>query len=382
MLESLKIKNKYGFSLFEVVVTMSIVAIFIAACSNVFTQRHKKRVTIPVHGRFECYRDADGNVRERMFNENILASERMLGRDDRCTFRPPKQALYLIINAVAGGGYGGQKYGGSAGLYTSIFLSGTSHVIEIIPGLAAESAEEKRGGNTIIYDKGADGTSEDKVLVDLKGGKSDSTSNLSFKNCTIAMTAFPCGASPRCTIKEPENNKEGYLEVSFCAYKSQQGTDSLYDPGDRALRTVNIPFITSLPNGDKNYDDLCAITPRFYNQNINIKSLLEIMGGSNANLEQLSNSVITYDYTKMQCTDPSTDADAATISYFKVNVSIEGNYTEYPEESDFNGYINSLNITDGIAETTGSGPNKRGISTGDGGGKNASGGHGAVLVTW
>ena len=69
-----KNKIKYGFSMFEVCVTMAIVVIFIAACSNVFTTRHKARTETYNHGRYECYwaeDDSDNPVLyERMYNGN------------------------------------------------------------------------------------------------------------------------------------------------------------------------------------------------------------------------------------------------------------------------------------------------------------------------
>lgn len=383
MLDSLKNKNKYGFSLFEVVVTMGIIAIFIAACSNVFTQRHKKRITTPVHGRFECYRDASGKVHQRLFNETVLASEQTFGNgaNVRCTFRPPSHASYIMINAVGGGGRGGSQYGGSSGSYTSVFLSTTTHILEMNPGLAAQNTSS-RGGNTKIFDKGENGTSPDKTIVNLRGGKSDSGSNLTFKDCTIATQAFSCGVDPSCTIKEPEGSSDGALEVTYCSYQSDQGNEGLVDAGDSAVKTVSIPYKTSLPDGDSQYDDLCSITPSFRAANQRIQSVLDAYGGSSADLAAMSKGVVTYTYAKKQCKDPTTEADAVAITYFKINVSIDGNYTTEPDPSPLNGYVNSLNINDGIATTTGSGVNKRGVSTGDGGARNQAGGHGAVLVTW
>ena len=361
MLETLNNKNKYGFSLFEVVVTMSIVAIFIAACSNVFTQKHKKRVSSPTHGRYECYRDASGNVKYRLFNEGVLANEGTAS-DNKCKFTPPKYASYIIINAVGAGGFGGTATGGSSGSYANVFLSTTDHVLEITPGLAAADASVTKGGSTTVYDKGKSGT-DAKLVLNLSGGKSDSASSTSFKDCTFANVAYDCGRSPVCTIKESDQ----VVEVTYCSAKGS----NILNPGDPSLRTVNIPFKNSATD---DFEDGCN---SHFAESSSITSILDTYKGEN--IAELAKGIITYDYTKRKCKYPNTQIDAELITYFTINLSTEGNYSEYREESPFNGYVNALNISGGIATQDSSG---NPISTGDGGGKNQKGGHGGVLVTW
>lgn len=377
MLERLKNKTKYGFSLFEVVVTMSIVAIFIAACSNVFTQRHKKRLTSPIHGRYECYRDAAGTVYERMFNNSVPIFSRA-AVDGKCKFNPPNSASYIIINAVAGGGYGGSTYGGSAGTYTNLFLSSTDHVLEIIPGRAAATAATASGENTKIYDLGQSGTDSATLIIDLKGGKSDSSQTLSFRDCTFVHKEYECGVEPVCTIEEtwqnPSGNVEGAVSVTFCSAKGKD----VIDPGDNVVRSVKIPFKTSLPEADKDFDDGCY-PPKHY-QSLNQK-ITSIWDTYNTSAAELAQGVITYDYSKTKCPidSPSNLYDPNVITFFKINLSVDGNYTEFAEESQLNGYVNALQISGGIASLDSS--NNR-ISTGDGGAKGQKGGHGSVLITW
>ena len=363
MLEALNNKNKYGFSLFEVVVTMSIVAIFIAACSNVFTQRHKKRVSSPTHGRYECYRDESENVKYRLFNEGVLANSGA-ATDGKCKFTPPKYASYIIINAVGAGGHGGPVTGGSSGSYANVFLSTTDHVLEITPGKAAANASVARGESTIVSDIGKSGTESPKIVLDLAGGKSNSAGSTSFRDCTFANLAYDCGRSPVCTIKESDQ----VVEVRYC---SAQGSGIL-DPGDSSLRTVEIPFKNSATNDD--FNDGCN---SHFPESKKITSILDTYSGTA--IAELAKGIITYDYTKRKCTYSYTWDDAESITYFTINLSVDGNYSEYREASPFNGYVHALNISDGIATRDDSGNL---ISTGDGGGKNEKGGHGGVLVTW
>ena len=44
------LNNKFGFSLFEAVVVMGIVAIFVASATNVFTKKHKQVQEKTPHG--------------------------------------------------------------------------------------------------------------------------------------------------------------------------------------------------------------------------------------------------------------------------------------------------------------------------------------------
>lgn len=378
MLDSLKNKNKFGFSLFEVVVTMGIIAVFIAACSNVFTQRHKKRITTPNHGRYECYRSQDGGiVYERQFNEGVevIAQRNVAGR---CRFKPPKQASYLIVTAIGGGGYGGPTNGGSAGAFTSTFLASTSHWLEMVPGRAAATAATERGENTQVYDRGTSGIDPERLIIDVKGGKSDSSNSLTFKNCNVATAKYNCGAESICTEKVDIPGQEDSVEVTYCAGPSVGGT---IDP--TLVKTVKIPFINSVANGDRDYDDGCndTVSASWRSSNKNIRSLKDENAGLSA--AEMAQGGVTYTYSKTRCTDSNRAEGAETITYFRLNLQVEGNYTSDPDYSELNGYINTLNIENGVAAGNGlTGNSLRRYSTGDGGARNERGGNGAVLVIW
>ena len=135
MIEKIR-KNKLAFSLFEVLVTAGIVAIFIAACSNVFTKRHVKQVAIPDHGRYECYfKKVSGTQKlySNVCNESGSCSETAEVEANGCEFNAPKSANYLSINAIGGGGAGSTAHGGTAGEYITAFLSNTRHPLALKP---------------------------------------------------------------------------------------------------------------------------------------------------------------------------------------------------------------------------------------------------------
>lgn len=389
MLNFKNCKTKFGFSLFEVLVTVGIVAIFIAACSNVFTQKHKTRTTTPIHGHYECYIDPeDGKVHERTFNDRIMTSESTPASGE-CNFVPPKFASYIIINAVAGGGHGGDNYGGSAGKSTNMFLSKTDHRLKIIPGKRAANKNES-GKNTLIYDTGLNGT-DNKLIRTLKGGRSDSGNSMDFSDCTVNYSKYTCGVAANCIPKGVAGNK--VFEVTFCTADS-----GLLDPGDKYARIVNIPFKGS-PVEDKGFDDNCLNTnstntlPAAFKNKNKITSVYDTYGAAETaeNNMKESGGILVYDYTKYLCKDPTSSIEKEERKYFSINITVDGNFTEYSDPSPIMGHINSLHLEDGIGKVckkdklckTEAEKAANGLPlAGEGGAKGTVGGHGGAIIVW
>ena len=193
--------KKLGFTLFEVVVTMGIVAIFIAACSNVFTAQHKNRTATPPHGRVECYWTNTGKLNQRTYYENVLAGDVDRTADGKCIFAPTRDVSYVIVSAVGGGGKGGATLGGSAGEFLNMFLPSTTHHLELIPGKGAVV-----GGNdaerTVVNDIGQDGNDNPKSILRVAPGANDiystSTGSVALGDCAVTFNQFSCGLSDYC----------------------------------------------------------------------------------------------------------------------------------------------------------------------------------------
>ncbi len=339
-----KIKTKSAFSLFEVVVTMAIVAIFVAACSNIFTQKHKTRISLPAHGRFACYYDDSGNLKQEMYSENVEIESRTVS--DKCSFSPPRTASYLIIAAVGGGGYGGSIYGGSAGSYTTVFLSSTTHQLNLYPGKAAQSVATLRGEPTRIDDLGETGNDPAKTIINLEGGRSDSSSNLLFKDCVISYSEFSCRLEAACHTDE--NSR--VVSVSYCSENDPTFTKTEVE------KAIEVPFDDSVSRTD---EDGVAIP--------SIRSIYSSMTPA-----QIAEGSLSYTYSRM--IDVPGYADPQEQIYFTFAVDVEGNYTPDEEISPINGYINALGIETGIGALS--------VSPGNGGAKNKKGGTGAVLIVW
>ena len=318
-------KNKFGFSLFEVVVTMAIVAIFIAACTNVFTQRYKKRVALPAHGRFACCYDSTNLLTERLISENVVVSETH-PETGYCYFEPLKAASYFVVNAVAGGGAGGTTYGGSAGEYTSIFLTTTTHRLKIYPGLgatynAADNTFEPKGADTYITDTDSD----NREVVRMIGGRSSSGNKVDLKTCAVSYRAYSCRLEPYCYI-DNENSK---VTVGYCSYNSDS-TD--------AEKRATVTYSTILDN---------------------------YSGSSNL---ELSKGTLIYSYaTAGNYLEPSKVV-------YNLSVTIAGNFTPDAQASDFALYLGALNLDDGIAAVE--------PKPGTGGAIKTNGGNGAVVIAW
>lgn len=100
------IKKQYkAFSLGETMLALVLVMTFVVLSSSIFTQKATKSLAIS-HGRFECYKDADDILHERIYDDNGLLSS---NRDDiaDCTFTPPGDADMYSIEVIGGGGAGG-----------------------------------------------------------------------------------------------------------------------------------------------------------------------------------------------------------------------------------------------------------------------------------
>lgn len=192
-----KDKQFSGFSLLEASVTMLIVAVFVALCSNAFTKRHITYQESDGHGRYECYRNSSGIVQRYVENNsprNVAGTT--------CVFRPPRYAKYLLINASGGGSASG------AGTFISTFYTSIDAPLTITPGAAGGATTISKGGTTIVSAAGGGGE-----MVEI------STAASNVKSCTFQSTLFNgCGTTANCT--QAGSN----LSVTFC--RSNDAGDS------------------------------------------------------------------------------------------------------------------------------------------------------------
>ncbi len=329
LFERISKKNKYGFSLFEVVVTMSIIAIFIAAASNVFTQKYKRKVALPAHGRFECYYDNTGTLTQRYMSENVVVNDFHPGTE-YCTFEPKKAAAYLVINAVGGGGAGGVNYGGSAGEYQSVFLTTTTHNLKVYPGKGAEYNPDTNlvladyGGDTYITDD----DSNNREVIRMKGGRSQSGDQLLVDACRFAYSKYTCRREPFCRIYTDTKQ----IEANYCSCDG----DSLSCEGKETLSFSTV--LSSYNSMDK---------------------------------AELTEMILTYSKTY----DTGQYLAPRGITY-TLAIEVSGNFTGVQQTSKFQEYIDALDL----AEEEGVG--SMDPTAGSGGGRQQSGGHGAVVIAW
>jgi len=414
MLESMKNKTKYGFSLFEVCVTMAIVVIFIAACSNVFTTRHKKQLANPIHGHYECYRDEYGSVYWQTFNENGPVGPRDGGSpDDVCVFTPPKSASFLTINAVAAGGTGGDIYGGTAGEFANMFLSATNETIFMVPGHSAPASDDDKvtGSPTTlsVHQKvNPDGSKGGYELdgfgnlvnpfIYLKGGRNGKNKDVSFKSCSVVSSKYVCPISPVCNLKPNAFDGKGGIELGFCYKNFNDNGEGANAAPSAYYRFETIPYYSntnvSVPGNWWYNPSYCTKTTdsgtndaRAYN-----RLIYPICDDNKCGYDDMgttSTSLFTYVFKRQIC-DSYSNVNPSEIDYITVNLMFDGNYTKYADSTDMNGLVNSLGLIEGIAakkdcynpDTKKDNDAKCRVSTGDGAPIKSRGGHGSVLISW
>lgn len=345
-----KKRTSTGFSLFEVIVTMTIIAIFLAAATNVFTKRYKKRVSVHTHGRIECYYNKNGELWQREFTgsrktyDGRAKDEDGNENDSYCAFTPSKSSAYLVINTAGGGGGGGGTYGGSAGGYENTFVNVTTHKLRLYPGKGgAESADGEDS-----YVEQADDSDDFDSIIEAEGGRGDSGSNYYITDCSVSYTKYSC-SNARCTVDNDDRKVTvRYGRTATACNNSNYTTETFkFDTVKEAAASV-----------EEEDDDI-----------------------------DLSDVMLTYNYS-------DDDDYGNTILYFTIAFRLDGNFTEEREESGLEKYIAGLDIHDGIGsydpdddDDDGSDENSEsdvweGFSPGSGGAPGEAGGTGAVLIVW
>lgn len=181
------VKNKLGFSLLEACVVMLMAAIFIAMSASAFSKRNLTHIESDGHGRYECYRNAGGAIQQRYVENNSVRN--VSGAS--CTFRPPRYAKYLLINAVGAGSATG------AGVFQSVFFSSVDQTLTITPG--------QNGGSTIIempVRSTPSSPATNETIVSVPGGSGGSSvlsSNTdTVSKCEVTSNPKNCGSTPQC----------------------------------------------------------------------------------------------------------------------------------------------------------------------------------------
>ena len=97
-----KNKNKkFGFSLFEALVSMLILSIFFLASTKVITQKQKTEVQRNPHGYYECY-----IVNGAMWHRRVVGSSASAAvRTNTCTFVPPSGITFVNLHCFDGERY-------------------------------------------------------------------------------------------------------------------------------------------------------------------------------------------------------------------------------------------------------------------------------------
>lgn len=277
--------NKLAFSLFETLVVMGIVAVFVAASANVFTKKRTRIAEKTPHGRFECYYSGS-TLRQQYFVENI---SKPIETVSVCKFKPIKNAPYYIVNLVGGGGAGASSSsgnGGGAGEYRSFFVTHIEKELQVTPGKGSTNSSTA-GGESIVNSVETTGT---KTIASVNGGTygfNKSTMNGdSVTSCDILEAKYVCSREPVC------HAYKDYVQVSYCKEDDLAGENET-----TAFVTENLQF-----------------------NNINSSTVL-------------SGDTVTY--TK-----------SGTI--YKFALTVKANMSKGEDVSEFNTYLKAIGVNSGI----------------------------------
>lgn len=102
----IKLKHKTpGYTLAEMLMVMLIVSLMILALPPVTKKVYKTTTTRKYHGRFECYRNAAGQIVQVKTTEGVTppAAPTVV---TKCSLELPSNSIYVLIHAIGGGGGG------------------------------------------------------------------------------------------------------------------------------------------------------------------------------------------------------------------------------------------------------------------------------------
>src|SRR5574344_1145606 len=100
---------KKAFSLIEVSIFLIITALMLAALAPLISKRYKLMKSMATHGVYTCFYNGSQLVQQTYKDGKLKKSENV----SSCTFKPPKKALYFVVDIIGAGGAGG-KLNGSA----------------------------------------------------------------------------------------------------------------------------------------------------------------------------------------------------------------------------------------------------------------------------
>ena len=227
--------KKIAFSMLEACITMFMVAVFTAAATNIFTQKHQKVAHTTSHGAFECYYNEEGALCQRSASEGIYQNP-TCGIVE-CSFRPSRAAEYFVVNAIGGGGGGNTAgLGGTSGEYRTFFIPSIAKELRIVPGVAGlAGSSPTAGSNTEV--RNTDG----EILLIAYGGKAGFVNTTSYINTIKAEEIFSCSLY----------FEDGSTALETCAEKGTNpscsvGTSSITANYCRAITSRSLPTNSDL----------------------------------------------------------------------------------------------------------------------------------------
>lgn len=224
--------KKQGFSLIEVMILFTLLAVILAASMPILTKKSNPIPRRVPHGVYRCYANQEGNIIEELYNANGLVDTKNLGQA-QCRFTVPTASVYTI--ELYGAGAGGTKYA------------------EMTPTLSQDEDREFTLANAVDYDK----SPEEKYINPPGSGYklTDRVIQDAFKGQQVIISAFSQNAGKGGTAKavfyspsnircnnsslsnipidklyiDPFKNKFSYNDNDIVPVKTKDGSNNNYD---------------------------------------------------------------------------------------------------------------------------------------------------------
>lgn len=367
MVKNNRLNFKYGFSLVEALIVMSIFAIFISVIASVIPHKAKPKVNAEAHGGFECYYKAN-----KLYSRNIVVgienSEKEETSHDAngkyCLFRPDPYLNYIIFNAVGGGSLGGANNGGGAGQYASAFFPTPKSEYKLYPGKGGSVSHAdgypsivKSGNDTILQVSGGNDatTAENSNISDIvtvyQAGKMPSD-----------VVAYGCNYTPHAWLDQTD----GLIHVSYCATSTDiKEKTFIYSNNSLAAypkSKVRYKTILQSPANTSTSKPLSRLKPN----TINVWEYYDVGEWIDYGNDPLTDNSCSYDEI-VSMNNPMCP------SRFKIEILL--NIPDFGDE----GAVSSLTKYATLMQYN----NLKAVNPGNGGAKNnGAGKDGAILVSW
>jgi len=223
------INKQKGFTLVQLMATLFILSVILAASAPMITRAYKKIPTRAIHGMYICYY-GNGGLTEEYFNAKTRISQNVVN-DNKCKFVPPKQVASFEVELIGGGGGGAY--------YASIEDKMPEEMEAKYP-----MRNNSMSGKYVVYP-------DDEIFRAVFEGAETLTcapTGTGGKGGNITVAYYPTGRT-RCVLSQ-NGETTNYYPGSKYDYVSNTAENEMYEKCEAEVESRNQKIIDSLKTED------------------------------------------------------------------------------------------------------------------------------------